>query len=489
MNHIFKFMDKHNMIKEGDAVAAGVSGGADSLCLLYVLMEYRKKIDFHLRVVHINHMLRKEAAEEAEYVKAICRRLGVELLIKEIPVKQIAAERKISEEEAGRMARYHAFNEALENIELEKDRKKIAVAHHKGDVAETMLFHLFRGTGIYGMTGILPCRDHIIRPLLNTGRSEIEEFLRKRGISWCVDATNLEDKYTRNKIRHHILAYADREINRESVSHVAAAAGQMAELRSYLEEEVQKAAKSCMIKREEKEEQSCDVTLSIKKMKAYHSFIQKQLLLEMMGQVIPSRKDIGAVHVEAVEGLITKAGNGILNLPYGLIVKKEYDFLHFYKADERMIEKKNKKEEEYEKQKKIKSENILKNTLKEGCVYSFMLNHKDVLEVRLIKRKDFQGIEEKKYTKFIDYDKINNCLTLRFRESGDYLLMNDRGQRKKLKEYFINEKIPVSYRGSIPLIADGDHIIWVVGHRISSYYKVKDETENILQLTVTRRNE
>lgn len=458
ISRVFNFMDKYHMVEKGDIIAVGVSGGADSLCLLEILMKYKKKVDFTPVVVHINHMLRKEAYEEAEYVRGICKQLGVDFCLKEISVKQLAMERRISEEEAGRMARYEAFREVLSCYNKEACKKKIAVAHHRQDVAETLLFNLFRGTGIYGMAGIMPCRDQVIRPLLNVSRKQIEEYLLQEGVHWCTDSTNEKDIYTRNKIRHHILPYAEQEINKESISHIAGAALQMAELRDYLDNETDKAATICCRLLTAEEASGQTIALSLNKIKGYHAFIQKQLILWCIGQVIPGRKDVGTVHIEAVTALMKKNGNGRLNLPAGLSVQKEYDIIYFRN-----------------------SENVSRS------IHHYPLDGENILETRLIPKKDFTGIKEKKYTKFIDYDKINNCPTLRFRESGDYLTINEKGQRKKLKDYFINEKIPSSQRDNIPLIADGSHIIWVVGYRLSAYYKVSDETERILQLTIRRK--
>lgn len=227
-------MEKYSMISEHDLVAAGISGGADSLCLFWLLLEYRKKIPFDLVVVHVNHLIRKEAGEDAAFVKAICDRENIPFYLKEEEVEKLARKQHLSEEEAGRKVRYEAFEEALRVYKKKENTAcKIAVAHHQGDLAETMLFHLFRGTGIYGMTGILPVNGKIIRPLLNVSRGEIEEYLRKRGQDWCIDCTNEEDTYTRNKIRHHILGYANREINEKATEHVAKAAYQAAALREY----------------------------------------------------------------------------------------------------------------------------------------------------------------------------------------------------------------------------------------------------------------
>ena len=281
ISKVFAFMEEYRMIEEGDLVVVGVSGGADSLCLLMMLLEYRKIKKFFPAVVHVNHGLRKEAYEEAEYVKNICDEKGIPFYLVEEDVKKTVKEKKVSEEEAGRMIRYRAFEEALQYFDRKEIReKKIAVAHHGQDQAETLLFHLFRGTGIYGMAGIMPKREQIIRPLLCLQREEIEAYLRQRKIQWCNDKTNEEDHYTRNKIRHHILSYAAEHINIRSAEHVAKAAMQMVELREYLEEEVEKARKLCC--RKEKEE----ILLSLDGFMELPLFIKKQLILTLLSEIL-----------------------------------------------------------------------------------------------------------------------------------------------------------------------------------------------------------
>ena len=474
---VISFMEKHNMILESDLVAAGVSGGADSLCLLFVLLEYQKKVPFDLAVVHVNHGLRQEAALEAEFVKKICDSRKVPFFLKEADVKRLAKEEHLSEEEAGRKVRYSAFEEVLKLYQKDRPGErgcKIAVAHHQNDAAETVMFHMFRGTGIYGMSGILPVNNNIIRPLLSVSRKEIENFLTSRGQSWCIDHTNEEDTYTRNKIRHHILEYADREINERATEHVAKAAAQMVSLRQYLETEVSKIMDQAV------EVSNDGVSIDISELKKYPELLQGQLILTAINTVIPGRKDVGSKHVQDILELSEKSGSKKIDLPGNLEAVKEYGTLWIKKQNIRNPEDKG-----------IPEKNIIGlpgeiQNLEFGK--SYLLSTGSVLEVSLIDATDFKGIEENKYTKYFDYDRINNCLTLRFRQSGDYMTINEQAQKKSLKEYFINEKVPVSTRSHIPLIADGNHILWAIGYRISTYYKVTPKTRKIVQMII-RRNE
>ena len=160
------------MLQAGDRVVAGISGGADSVCLLFLLRAYAQKLPISLAVVHINHGIRKEAAEDAAFVENLCKQWEIPFFLRNVDVRALAAKEKCSEEEAGRRARYAAFSQVAEEI----NANKIAVAHNANDCSETMLFHLFRGTGVKGLSGIAPVRDNIVRPILCLERGEIEVF-------------------------------------------------------------------------------------------------------------------------------------------------------------------------------------------------------------------------------------------------------------------------------------------------------------------------
>lgn len=479
---VIAFMEKHNMIAEHDLVAAGVSGGADSLCLLFVLLEYQKKVPFDLVVVHVDHGIRKEAFRDADFVRDICDRQNIPFFLKKADVRALAKEQHLSEEEAGRKVRYEAFEEALqwyrEQMPAEMGANRIAVAHHQGDLAETTLFHLFRGTGIYGMSGILPVKGNVIRPLLACSRNQIEDFLTKRDQSWCMDYTNEEDTYTRNKIRHHILGYADKEINERATEHVAKAATQMASLREYLECEVAKMLDRIAEVRKD------GISINIGELQKYPELLQSQFLLTAIDSVAPGRRDISSKHLQDISELFEKAGTKRLDLPGNLQVIKEYGTLRIKMADKKPVRNKEAGKEDFRPEEKKEDVQRKQQSLEPGN--SYVLNDGSLLEISLINVRDLEGIEENKYTKYFDYDKIKSHIMLRYRQTGDYLTINDQGQKKSLKDYFINEKVPAFNRDHIPLIADGNHILWIIGYRISAYYKVTSETTKIIQMTLRR---
>ena len=209
-NKVLNTIKKYNLIQENDKIVIGVSGGPDSICLLHILNGLKEKLNFEIVVAHINHMIRKEAEEETQYVKNFCDKLGIKCYIKRIDVIDKSNKEKIGTEEAGRKARYDFFDEVLNIV----NANKIATAHNENDNAETVLMNIFRGAGTSGLKGIEPIRDNkYIRPIIECERSEIEEYCRVNKLQPKIDKTNFENVYTRNKIRNVLIPEIKKEFN------------------------------------------------------------------------------------------------------------------------------------------------------------------------------------------------------------------------------------------------------------------------------------
>lgn len=209
-NKVLNTIKKYNLIQENDKIVIGVSGGPDSICLLHILNGLKEKLNFEIVVAHINHMIRKEAEEETQYVKNFCDKLGIKCYIKRIDVIDKSNKEKIGTEEAGRKARYDFFEEVLNSV----NANKIATAHNENDNAETVLMNIFRGAGTSGLKGIEPIRDNkYIRPIIECERSEIEEYCRVNKLQPKIDKTNFENVYTRNKIRNVLIPEIKKEFN------------------------------------------------------------------------------------------------------------------------------------------------------------------------------------------------------------------------------------------------------------------------------------
>ncbi len=455
---VFAYMAQHNMVSPGDSIVLGVSGGADSVCLLFLLAEYAKVTPLSLRVVHVNHGIREEAGQDAAYVEYLCKQLDIPFFLKEADVPRLAAQEKSSEEAMGRKVRYEAFEEVARQVcksaELANQSNcaapafKIAVAHNANDNAETMLFHLFRGAGLKGLCGIVPVRDNIIRPILCLEREEIEEYLTERGITWCEDRTNQEDAYTRNRIRHHILPYAEREIVSGVVNHINQTAEMLRETECFLEQQTREAfAKVCV------RNSKWSVEISCSDFRALSPVLQKRILLSVAEELSPTGKDISQVHVQDMLSLFVQEGNRDIHLPFGIVAKRRYEKVCV------------------ERERNGKSgENALPLLIFTPVFYE-------------------KGMKPptNMYTKWFDYDKIKGY-QLRFRQDGDYLTISDGSgglRHKALKDYMMNAKIPREQRDKVPVLAVGNHVIWLIGYRISEYFKVTENTKNILQVQLT----
>ena len=471
---IFEYCEKYHMLEEGDGVVLGVSGGADSVCLLFALLELQSKWNLRLHVVHVNHGIRPDAADDGAYVRQLCEERSIPFYLFEVSVEELAKERGCSTEEAGRQVRYDAFAQVMK----ETNCQKVAVAHNRNDRAETMLFHLFRGTGLAGLASIRPKREQIIRPLLCLKRTQIEAFLQERGIAYRHDSTNDGDDYTRNKIRHHILPYAEQEIVQGAVGNMTRTADILAETEQYIEEQVQIARANCV---KEIIEEIPGFWLQKDAFCALHEFMKKRLILELLKELSPEHKDIAAIHVEDVCMLFGREGNREIHLPYGIRARRQYEELFLGCAESA--------DTTYEFEEiRIWPEDI---TEEEKV---FLLGRGRHIHMKLLNLEKntnkLQDIPQNQYTKWFDYDKIIGCLMLRNRKGGDYLTMRSKEalQHKKMKDYMIAEKIPKIRRGEIPLLAEGEHVLWLVGYRISEYYKVNENTKRILQVRFTQSN-
>ncbi len=481
---VLDYVQANQMIRRDDYVVAGVSGGADSVCLFYMLCALKEKMPITIHVVHVNHKIREDAGADAMYVKELCEKFNVLFTLVECDVESLARQQRISAEEAGRNVRYEAFTRTLELHRGEKNGK-IAIAHNKNDSCETFLFHLFRGSSLKGLSGIESVRGVLIRPLLCIERCEIEEFLDKNGIKYCIDSTNLEDNYTRNKIRHHILDTAVREINPAAVSHISEACGKIGEAYALISDITQSAYAACVCA--EENGGAGGFHIGQEAFAGLHPTVRGYVVMEALAGLAGSRRNLESVHIEQVKQLFEKQCGRTVNLPYGLCARRDYTGVFIYRSSD--VQPRRTGIREY-----TLSADDRERLLQGACV-EVPLNDEEVL-VFCVKKMDFEqigkNIPQKKYTKWFDYDKIKNSIVVRTRKEGDYLTIDTSGgeiRKKTLKSYLIDHKVPKEVRGEISLVAEGSHILWITGGRISSFYKVNGSTKRILELTLITKKD
>lgn len=457
---MIQYIQKHQLFSCGDKIVVGVSGGADSVCLLHVLKECQREWKLSLFVVHIHHGIRgAEAAGDARFVEELAEQFSLPFFLVEGDVPAMAKASGMSEEEAGRKFRY----EELERIRKEQGADHIAVAHHRDDQAETVLFRLFRGTGARGLAGMAPARGVVIRPLLFAGRQEIEEYLRQQGMGWREDSTNESTVYSRNWIRRVLLPQIAEKINARTVQHIAETASDVAQWRRFVETVSRQAAEEVLSR------QKGQVVLYLAPFSRQDEVIQDELLHLFLERGMPGVRDVSRLHYEQLRQLSRQEPGKRLDLPQGIVVQREYDCLRLYTEEHTTPEN-------VYMECRIPSTNIVEM---DGVMYRIIIEVRD--------REELVGeIPQKDYTKWLDYDMINDGLVLRNPEEGDYFVLNGNGDRKKLSRYYIDQKIPREQRAGQLVLAAGKHVLWAVPGRISDAVKVSAETKRVLVVTKER---
>ena len=463
------FIAKHQMICEKDKVILGLSGGADSVCLFFLLLALRKSSPFELVVVHLNHGIRGETAGYDEaFVYKLSAEHNVPCFIHWEDVPSIAASRKLSLEEAGREIR----REVLEKTLAEVGGTKIALAHHQNDSAETLLMNLARGARIAGMSGIHPMNGCYIRPLLCVTRKEIEAWLHEQKIEYCEDETNVENVQTRNRVRNNIIPLLEKQINENAVLHMNEAMEEIRQLQECFVKQVREIRKKWVEERveqrvEQRGERSQKTLLMRKEIPSLlpEIFI-RQLIRDCLIEITGEEKNLTATHIEAIKELFSKQSGRRLDLPY------EVEAIQCYEGV--LLQKKSKEK---------------------TISYQYNLKIPGVTEIPEINKtitciiheqweKPLAEMANLPYTKWLDCDIIKDGLTVRTKNSGDYLIIDEQGGRQKLNRFCINNKIPANLRDELILIAAGQEIVWIVGCRMNYRYRVSESTSRVLEINV-----
>lgn len=456
INQIQQFVKQQHMFEKNDRIVVGVSGGADSMCLLNVLMRIGKEYSLTLFVVHINHQLRgEEADKEEEFVRDFCLRHEISVNCIKVDVKKLAKDKRWSLEEAGRFVRYQAFEEEC----IQHNCHKIAIAHNMNDNAETILFHLFRGTKIEGMSGIHAVHHRIVRPLLETKREVIEAFMKQENIAYCTDSSNSSLDYTRNKIRNHLLPYAKEQINERSLEHIVSFAKEMERVAKYLRKQTDQAFSRIATIHDSR------VELDLKLLQEEDIILQNSIIKMAIEHVSKSKKDIDEKHIQLAQQLMSNQSGKQITLPYHIIVQRGYTTL---------IVKKQECKSDIE---RIEYQALIPGTVsvqEMNCEFHF----------ELIDVHGEKTIPKNCYTKWFDYDKIIDAVVIRTRKQGDFLQIHKDGGKKSIKSLLIDAKIPKDDRDTCYLLASGHHVLWIPQVRTSEAFLVDETTTRILSVTL-----
>ncbi|NLO82549.1 MAG: tRNA lysidine(34) synthetase TilS [Clostridiales bacterium] len=445
----------HKMLSSGERVLVGLSGGPDSVALLHLLKRFGQTMGLTLFAAHVHHGIRgTEADQDADFVVQLCQQWDVPLFIEKFNVPELAAEMGVTEEEAGRMVRYRFFDQVFEKI----DGHKIALGHHRDDQAETILHNILRGTGMRGLKGMEFVRDgKYIRPLLEVSRRDIEKYCRDNGLSFRIDATNRDTGYTRNRIRYQLIPYIQKNFNPNIVDVLVRMGVLIRDEDEFLDHYCREQYERMTVFTG----QNNEIGLDLKAFLSCHIAVRRRIL-RMALERLRGLEGIQANHIDGVINMLSGSATGSeLQLPGGVVVYKDYGHvvLSCDKTMEHPIE--------FQYHLNVPGKVIIRETGME-------------IAARNVQRREV--CFSSPWCIYIDGDVIRGRLRVRKRRKGDRFKPFGMEGVKKLKDYFIDNKIPRRKRDSIPLVTDEHNIIWVVGLQIHQDYRITGNTKNIVEL-------
>lgn len=456
IDRILNTINKNCMFQSGDKVIVAVSGGPDSICLLHVMHTLRKQLNIELIAAHVNHGLRgKEADEDEAYAKELCDFYGIGFFSRKIDIVSLAKEKGVSLELAGREARYDFFMELITKLK----GNKIALAHNANDQAETILMRIIRGTGLEGLVGIKAVRDEIfVRPIIEIYRHDIENYCNENNLKMRIDRTNLENIYTRNKVRLELIPFIEKNFNVDFLNTLNRMSDTLKKDNEYMDSVSEEAFKKlCEIKKDK----------IIMKKELFHekeAIVARTIRLSI-NKLSGNTNNIEKIHIYDIIKIHYHNTGKYIELPNNLTAVNNYGDINLqFKEDKYLPDKK-----EYK---------IELNSCKVMDDFKIKITTAEMNKTEDKKLKDYS------FVKHFDRDKIKGDITLRYRKEGDRIIPLGMNGSKKVKDIFIDMKIPKDERDRIPIICFGGEIAWIFGVRISESFKVDKNTENILEISI-----
>ena len=458
-NKTLNYIKEYSMIKEGDKVLVALSGGPDSVSLLHLLHSLKDELKIELFAAHVNHLIRgDEAFSDEKYAKDLCESLDVKFFVKRVCVEDIAKEKGISTEMAGRDERYAFFNEIKESEKI----TKIAIAHNANDQAETLIMRIMRGTGLEGLVGIRPIRDNLyIRPILSLTREEIENYCEINLLNPRIDKTNLEEIYSRNKVRLKAIPFIKENFNQDIIN------------------TLNRLSQTAMIDSEfidEVVDEKYKIFCSFEEGKAIldkNSFTEKEAILtriirRALMEVSGVFNNFELKHIYDVINLQKGSTGKRINLTNDIIVINQY-------SDIIITNKESVINSFLDESVKIDVEDLIEEKVKRISFNSYEFNFEIVENNGKI---NFKNTNEK----YFSFDGVKT-INLRTRKNGDKIIPFGFKGTKKIKEIFISSKIPKDKRDSIPIIDFDGEITWIVGVRNSDLFKINRHNKTLIKIS------
>ncbi|WP_036729958.1 tRNA lysidine(34) synthetase TilS [Peptoniphilus mikwangii] len=442
-----KFLEnikKFNMLCKNEHIIVAVSGGADSMFLLSNLVELKTELGLKITVAHINHGVRRTSLRDENFVIDKSEKFGVDVKIRRVDMEAYAKEQGLTDEEAGRVLRYKFFRE------LSKGKDKIFLAHNANDQAETVLQRIIRGTGIDGLSAMDYVSCDLYRPMLNIKRDEIIDYINKNNIEYVDDETNFMDIYGRNKIRLNVIPYIEENFNENFVNSLIRLSEISSENFKFIKRQVDDYISYNYY------DSSLNISDLVNKDKYFISEVLRGFLKIELGTI----EGISSVNINDIIEMLLSKDSSSVTLTKGKEIELSYNKIY------------------------LKREHSLQNEefipLKEG------INETVFGKIRLV----YNGVyTNSKNLVSIDADKLNGTLNIRSRRNGDRFIPLGMTNYKKLKDFFIDEKIERRKRDIIPLVCDDNEIVWVVPYRLSGKYSVNKDTKNIVNIILEEKND
>ncbi|MBP9038191.1 MAG: tRNA lysidine(34) synthetase TilS [Candidatus Syntrophosphaera sp.] len=446
------YIREKNLFSAEVKLLLGVSGGSDSIALLYLFSLLRSEIDITLLAVHINHQLRGEESEaDAVLVRDICQKLGVPLIVRKINLTD-------KSENQARQKRFEAFQQVLDAYQFDY----IVTGHHSNDQTETMLLNLFRGAGLSGLAGLRPRSGKVLHPLLCFSKKELQDLLVEAQIPWREDSSNQELNYRRNWIRHKLLPLLEQEINPQ----ISTSLGTQAEIFADAEDMILKRMKS-LLKKVVLEQDNQKVILSLSALKHFSKLEQYYIIREVIAEISGSRRDFFAHNFENIINLYSAEGSKKVSLNNGIEAVKEYDKLIIKFSEESQP---------------IPEPIVVEEDRSRVVWGDYRFSFK-VLKVLP------NCFSRDPLTVYIDADKIKYPFVIRSRKPGDRFIPFGMKQMVKLKDFLINCKVSKYERDYIPIFDDGEKIFWVTGKRLDQRVAIDDNSTRFLHITAEKIRE
>ncbi|MFQ9980624.1 MAG: tRNA lysidine(34) synthetase TilS [Finegoldia magna] len=436
---------RENLIEKHDKILIGLSGGADSVFLLNILIQLQRDLDFEIYTCHINHSYRDTALRDENFSRKISEENNIQFFSKKVDMKQYSIDNSISLEDSGRILRYKYFNEILKS----EDFNKIAVAHHLDDQVETFFLHLFRGSGIDGLCGIQYHNKNIIRPLLDVSKSEILNYLDENDIDYVTDETNFVADVQRNKIRLEMLPYIQDNFNSSISESVYRTVNILKDSKEIIDDVTNFKYKKLV--NQENDEYFIDVDLFEREKKSVKRNIIRKLLIDLNG----SNQDIRMAYIDDIIELFDLK-NG------SQYVFKDYSF---FKSYDKVIIRKNLNN---------KKNQSVKFELGEISFGDFKINSY---------LTENTNVKPSRNKMIFDSNILSNNLFLRKRKNGDRIKL--KGFTKKVKAVFIDNKIAQIKRDNYPILSDEENVYAILSLKRSNLYMKNDNSKEVLVIEVT----